>query len=244
MSSGHRNRSELNLTLTARLHDVAAGLAVGVAYLKASKQRSDDNSSSDLEPVIDALEAVLADLKSLTRSVAEGAKPTKPADLVAPLMLEASRVGVILELDIVGPIDWLARDQAELLYLTAREAIRNVKRHSGSATCGMTIEVSDCPFVLRARDWGGGLNAESRPGVGILTLKELATSMGCDLVIGSQPGQGSELILAGRRCATTWDGEAGGPELRSVVAKESLSSRRRVATRRPFGLGEQQITKT
>jgi signal transduction histidine kinase len=205
MSSGHRNGTELSLTLAAQLHDVAAGLAVGVGQLKASKQSGDENRPSDLRSVTEALEVVLADLKSLTRSVAERPKPHLATDWVASVMREARRVGVTLELDVVGPTDWLAADQAELLYLTAREAIRNVKRHSGSATCRMTIEVSDCPFVLRARDWGGGIKPESRPGEGVLILKELATSMGCDLVIGSQPGLGTELILAGRRCPTTRD---------------------------------------
>ncbi len=229
--------------LAAHLHDAAAGLAIGVASLKGIDRSAEPSHQSDLRQVTEALEGVLADLKSLSRSVvANATQPSPPADLVASLMREAGRAGVILELDMVGRIDWLGTGQAELVYLTAREAIRNVKRHSGSATCRISIELSDCPFVLRARDWGSGISPQSRPGDGIFTLKQLATTLGCELVITSQPGLGTELILVGRWCPRNWGDRSGRPELRSVVAKESLSSRRRVAARRPNGPSGQQIS--
>ncbi|MGH9553501.1 MAG: hypothetical protein ACRD3W_29230, partial [Terriglobales bacterium] len=148
------------------------------------------------------------------------------------------RAGVVLELDLVGLDDWLPIDDAELIRLAAREAIRNVKRHSGVAMCRMNVDLSDCPFVLRVRDWGGGISGEARPGSGIVMLTDLASAMGCDLRIRSQPGLGTELILTGRRCpyrsgtpSESGDGEV---RLRSVVAEESLGSRKRVAPTRPI----------
>jgi len=108
------------------------------------------------------------------------------------------------------------------------------------------VDLSACPFVLWARDWGAGIRPGSQVGKGIVTLRALAASMGCELVIGSQPGLGTELVLTGPRCPRTWTApagrEAGKPRLRSVVAEESPSSRKRVAARRPFGAPEQQIT--
>ncbi len=121
-----------------------------------------------------------------------------------------------------------------------------MKRHAGSANCRMTVDLSDCPFILRARDWGAGIGPGAQMGDGIETLRELAAAMGCELSVRSQPGLGTELTLVGRDCprarqkSTEYRG--GDPGLRSVVADESLSSRRRVAARRPFGDSGQQIT--
>jgi signal transduction histidine kinase len=238
-----RQRTDQGPWLAAWLHDVSAGVAVGVGLLKGSDPTS---PAMGRNLGIEVLEAALADLKQIPRSLNHPKPQRKPMGLAAGLRDEARRLGLELELEVVGEDDWLAPDQAELLRLAGREAIRNVKRHSGAPTCRMTIDLSDCPFVLRVRDWGAGLEPGAEAGQGIARLRDLASSMGCDLAIGSQPGMGTVLVLMGPRCPHTsrkspgGDGSAGRP--RSVVAEESLSSRRRVAGRRPIGASEQQIT--
>jgi len=225
--------------LAARLHDVSAGLAVGVGLLKGLEQ-----AVPGLTPVpaIDVFESVLADVTRLAADPDGASKRRWPTDLATELEQEAKRLGIELDLQILGLDDWLATDQVELLRLVGREAIRNVKRHSGGAQCRLTIDLADCPFVLRVRDWGAGISPGTRVGKGIERLRELASGMGCELVIGSQPGLGMELILVGRHCPRTRETAVGEAGLRSVVAKESLSSRRRVDTRRPIGGSGQQIT--
>jgi signal transduction histidine kinase len=90
-----------------------------------------------------------------------------------------------------------------LLRLAAREAVRNVKRHAGTAKCQLRIDLSECPYVLRARDWGAGIDPASQAGNGIERLRNLAASLGGELAIGSQPGMGTVLVLVGRRCPNT-----------------------------------------
>jgi len=212
-AKGERRR-DLGPTLAAQLHDISAGLAVGIGLLKSV----DSAALSDSSPAIGILEAVLGDLKEIapfTRRVRRG---HGHLELASGLRKEAARLGVELELDLVGDSAWLAVDQIELLRLAGREAIRNVARHSGAAKCRMTIDVSDCPFVLRARDWGAGINPEAKVGNGIRGLRDLATSIGCELAVGSQPGLGTVLVLAGQRCPRTLSGRVEPAQLRSVVA--------------------------
>ncbi len=227
--------------MAARLHDIAAGIAVGVGLLKGMAGTSPVQDNVGLE----VLESVLADVKQLYRARQGAHVPSSPVDLASGLREEAARLRIELELKVFGDTDWLSVQERQLLRLVGRESIRNVKRHSGTAKCRMTIDLSDCPFVLRARDWGAGIDPTSRPGEGFERLRDLATGLGCELAVASQPGLGTTLVLIGRRCRYRGKeptvGELDQVRLRSVVAEESLSSRGRVATRRPNHRPEQQI---
>jgi signal transduction histidine kinase len=231
--------------LAAGLHDVSAGLAIGIGLLKASDETA--GGARALGVVIAAFEESLAELRRLSHRIGDrSTSKRRRTDLRDSLRREARMAGIALELELIGDDGWLAADQDELILMTAREAIRNVKRHAGSASCHITVDLSDCPFVLRARDWGAGIVPGAQTGDGIETLRELAVAMGCELSVRSQPGLGTELTLVGRYCPRArqkpTELKGGDLGLRSVGAEESLSSRRRVAARRPFGDSGQQIT--
>jgi hypothetical protein len=242
----NRNRADPQSKLAVRIHDVSAGLAVGIGLLKGFTQTAASGAPPDSKGPIEVFEAVLADLRELVpeRTGARGrAVRIRLADLFKK---EADRIGVALELEVAGREDWLDTDQADLLRLAGREALRNVKRHSGASECRMTIDLTGCPFVLQVRDWGAGISGRVRPSAGIEGLRELASTLSCDLTIRSQPGLGTEFVLRGRHCPLSSKKQigrgAGETQVRSVVAEESLGSRRRVATRRPIAASGEQIT--
>jgi signal transduction histidine kinase len=235
-----------SIRMAVRLHDVSAGLAVGIGLLKGWKESGWSERKPDPHRTIEVFEQVLAELRQLSRAISEGAavRP-RPGSVRESLEREAKAAGVDLELRLTGKEGWLSDGQAELVRLAGREAIRNVKRHSGVSRCRITIDLSTCPFVLRARDWGAGIQREARLGGGIALLEDLAGEMGGALKISSQPGLGVELTLTGPRCVLTRGANEPNRQrdgLRSVVADESPGSRKRVAARRPIALSEQQIT--
>jgi signal transduction histidine kinase len=245
VARAHRPVAAGAVGLAARLHDASAGLAVGIGLLKGST----DTASSELLPdpghAIQIFEQVLAELRQLSRTVS--ARPVvgpRSPSVLESLKRDATVAGVELELTVIGREDWLTSEHLDLLLLAGRESIRNVKRHSGARRCRVTIDVSTCPFVLSARDWGSGIRAGTRVGAGIGLLDDLATEMGAALDISSQPGLGMELTLTGPRCVLTRGVQPTHhrDDLRSVVADESPGSRKRVAARRPFRAPEQQIT--
>ncbi len=224
--------------LAARLHDISSGLAIGIGLLKGRNESTWSGSRSELQQTIDVFEEVLAELRHLLRGVSEGADGRGgPVNVRESLVQEAKSLGVDLDLRLVGQEDWLAAGQAELMRLVGREAIRNVKRHSGASVCRITIDLATCPFVMAARDWGAGNQPNARPRRGLALLESLARDLGASLQFSSQPGLGVELTLIGPRC-----GLAAGAGLRSVVADESVSSRKRVASTRPSRAVQQQIT--
>src|SRR5260370_23467892 len=148
--------------LAARLHDIAAGLAVGVGLLKEVAGTSPLHDSAGFE----VLESVLADVKQLSQAPRGAYIRSRRVDLASGLREEANRLGVECELKLWGDDGWLGAEERELLRLAGREVLRNVKRHSGSAKCAMTIDLSYCPWVLRARDWGAGIAGDAQVGHG------------------------------------------------------------------------------
>ena len=156
MSGGSGNdREKAPTEFAARLHDASAGLAVGISLLKGSTSSGGPASGQTIE----VFEEVLANLKQLSRGTPARGPQTRPREnLRESLKHEAKLVGVDLDLEVIGLAGWLTPDQGELLYLAGREAIRNVKRHAGAASCRMTVDLSACPFVLWARDWAQASN--------------------------------------------------------------------------------------
>ncbi len=243
-----RTRTDSTSTrqFAVRLHDASAGLAVGIGLLKGwPEARSGDHQPSS-QFVIEAFEQVLTEVRELSRTLSD--RPSvrlRPADFRESLDRDAKAAGIDLELRVIGQDHWLPRAHLELVLLAGREAVRNVKRHSGSSLCRVTLDASICPFVFEARDWGAGMQPGSHVSGGIALLEDLARDIGCVFTISSQPGLGTRITLTGPSCALARDGHRLSRQpraLRSVVADQSPSSRKRVAPARPLGLSEEQIT--
>lgn len=245
MGARERRGSSASLRLAVELHDVSGDLAVGIALLKGWRETEGNGKQAELDRAIGVFEQVLAELRHLLRTVSQGVARSQSGNLRESLELEAKTAGIDLELILAGKESWLSRAQAELVRLTGREAIRNVKRHSGSKRCRLAIDLTSCPYVTTARDWGAGIQQGSRLGGGIALLEALADEMGAVLTTSSQPGLGVELTLTGPRCVLARSADQTTRQqasLRSVVADESAGSRKRVAPRRPIARSGQQIT--
>ena len=181
--------------LLVRLHDTTTGLAIGVGLLKEA------GAGSEIPRIRTALEDSLANLRRLTASLDVGcATVARRTDLRDSLTQEARRLGLNLDLKLTGDDAWLPPHQAALLELGGREALRNVRRHAGTQACRVSLELANCPFEMRVRDWGSGLDSGSKAGHGLALLRELAAESGCTLSISSQPGLGTELVLTGPAC--------------------------------------------
>ena len=187
--------------LAVQIHDASTGLALGIGRFKGLTESSRADHSPDVDRVLAVLQDSLARLRQLSGGLTGTEKPpARRRDLKDSLTQEAKRLGVRLELDLVGDPGWLPPNQSELVELMSREALRNVRRHSGSDTCRMAIDLSTCPFTALVRDWGAGLAARPRANSGIALLWRLAVQAGCELSVGSRPGLGTDLLLVGPMC--------------------------------------------
>jgi len=183
-------------SLAARLHDGTASLALGIGFLRSEEL----TSHRALRQPLEILDQALVSLKQLEANLSEGKRPSE-VDLGDCLRQQADLLGIELDLRVTGSAEQLAPGLIELLRLAGREALLNVRRHSGTRACQIELDLCSCPFTFRARDWGAGLTFGRNGGHGVALLGELADWLGCQLVVASQPGLGTELVVYGQRCA-------------------------------------------
>ena len=98
------------------------------------------------------------------------------------------------------PIDRLLTPDGKLvLYRIVQEALNNVARHAGVERARVGIRVSESVIHCEIADEGRGFtpaeaDAEGR-GMGILGMQERAAMLGGDVIVESQPGVGTRVVV-------------------------------------------------
>jgi PAS domain S-box-containing protein len=95
-----------------------------------------------------------------------------------------------------GAPDELPKRIAHCLYRVLQEALQNATEHSGSRVCEVRLSGESDEIRLVVRDWGVGFDpaaAMKGPGLGLLSMKERMKLADGELVIESQPQQGTTI---------------------------------------------------
>jgi signal transduction histidine kinase len=122
------------------------------------------------------------------------------ADLIAPL----ERRGIHATLDVADSLA-LAPETEALVFRAAREAIRNVLEHADAVQVAVRVTSANGSVRLTVADDGSGFDAEElerrrKEGhVGLSLLEELVAHENARLVIDSQPGRGTSIVLEAPR---------------------------------------------
>jgi signal transduction histidine kinase len=76
--------------------------------------------------------------------------------------------------------------------MICQEALNNVTRHSGATECRIDL-VCGTDLILEIRDNGQGISPESRPGVGLTSMRQRAEQLGGTVELKSVTGEGTSL---------------------------------------------------
>ena len=100
---------------------------------------------------------------------------------------------VITEVDPAAAAELTGR-AADVVQLS-REALSNVSRHAGAATCRVSLYRSEDGGVLEVDDDGRGFDPATATGTGqgLRNLRERAEGLGGRAEIDSTPGQGTRV---------------------------------------------------
>lgn len=187
------------LRIAQELHDqVGQELTAVLLGLSRVTARVPANVREDALTVQDAVRHSLEDV----RRIAVELRPEALDDLglATALAVLCERFSAQLDLDVVG---YVAHDlpplpaEVELVvYRVAQEALTNVARHSASSRAELTLTRTEARLLLRIRDDGLGLSADSVPGTGMRGMRERAALIGASLTIGNRRGEsGCEVRL-------------------------------------------------
>ncbi|MDY7077371.1 MAG: GAF domain-containing sensor histidine kinase [Chloroflexota bacterium] len=158
-------------------------------------------------PHLESLQELIGDtLKEIRRFVHDLRPPTLDhLGLVATLEGLVSSLredGIEAELGVTGEARRLTPEEELMLFRIVQEALHNVRRHSRASRVTMQIEFHPNQARISIEDNGDGFDAPERVGdlvssgkLGLIGMYERARTLGGTLMIRSEPGQGTEVIV-------------------------------------------------
>ena len=185
--------------MARELHDgiateLAGAISLFKVYLEHHKQAPDET----LQNVFEILER---SLKKVRESLAE-LRPASigPGGVVGDVRRQAQEFarlyGIRVELSSNGTEDLLSAQHREVVAQIVREALTNVRRHSGSTICRVKLGFAARPFLIEVSDEGRGF-AGTGAGYGLMGMRERAAGIGGRLEIVSTQGRGTTVFLFG-----------------------------------------------
>lgn len=180
--------------------DLAGAISLFKVYLEGhsatgKKGRADETLSNVfeiLERMLKQVREALADLRP---------PPIGPEGLLGDLRRQgdefARLYGIRVELSSNGTEDLLPAQQREVVYQVVREALTNVRRHSGSSICRVRMAFAAKPFLIEVSDEGRGFVAAGSGGYGLVGMRERAAGIGGRLEVVSTRGRGTTVFLFG-----------------------------------------------
>ena len=185
--------------IARELHDgVATELAGAISLFKVYLEQHRTNADENLGAIFEILERSLKRVRESLEDLRPGA--IGPDGLVGDLRRQAeefSRLyGIRVEISSSGTEEMLSHQQREVVAQVVREALTNVRRHSGSTICRVKMGFGARPFLIEVSDEGKGF-AAAGSGYGLMGMRERAAGIGGRLEIVSTEGRGTTVFLFG-----------------------------------------------
>ena len=189
--SRERNRMarELHDTLAHSLTALSVQLETVKAFWSIDPKKAQQLLDRSLEITREGTEETRRALKSLRASPLE--------DLGFGLAVKqlvfsaADRIGLKTVVRIPDEVNLLSKDEQQVVYRIAQEAIENVIKHANASQIEISMDEDENEFEISIRDDGIGCEEEIKAdGFGILGMRERANLIGGDLDVQSQKGEG------------------------------------------------------
>lgn len=182
------------------LHDgIATDLAGAISLFKVYMEGRKGQPDQTLKNVFEIMERLL---KHVREALADLRPPSiGPDGVVGDLRQQAEEFarlyGIRVELSSNGTEDLLSTHQREVVARVVREALTNVRRHSGSSICRVKMAFDARPFLVEVSDEGRGIVAGGSDGYGLVGMRERAAGIGGRLQVVSTEGRGTTVFLFG-----------------------------------------------
>jgi signal transduction histidine kinase len=186
--------------IARELHDgaIQALFAVGMGLQGAGEMSGDEETRARIAQAVDEIDRVIRDLRNYIFGLRPGIVADRQLDraireLTADFEAK-SGVTTVVEVDPQVAAELTAR-AGDVIQLT-REALSNVGRHSGAATCRVGLRREGGVAVLEIDDDGAGFAEEEiAPGNGLRNMRERAEALGGETRVSSEPGAGTTVSI-------------------------------------------------
>lgn len=192
------------IRIARELHDgLAADLATSVALFKYYFESASKAEGGDADAVLRNIQEILAGLLASTRNTLRAMRPRRlgTSSVVDELRTAAEEFGrlygIRVEIWTSGREEDLTAGQREVVYHIVREALTNVRRHSGATMCRVRLGFAAKPFLIEVSDEGKGFEGSNVNGYGLVGMRERAAGIGGRLEVVTTPGRGTTVFLFG-----------------------------------------------
>lgn len=204
-----RENAEVVATLTERerlARDLHDGLAQTLAFLKMRLavlgkrlSREDPVYRDELEQIGSVLETAYQDVRQALFDLRAPVGPSWDAALAGYLTEFERNTGIRSSLDIDAAAPHVSATIGVQLLRIIQEALANVRKHSGAERVTVLVGGSERRLTVVVEDNGRGFdyapNREYKGHYGLRTMRERAQTIGGSMLLDTQPGRGTRVIL-------------------------------------------------
>jgi signal transduction histidine kinase len=198
MTERNRMARELHDSLAQGL----AGIALHAGALRQAEPDLTEAASRHLDTIGRLVQSSLAEARGSVwdlqpESLRDGDLPAALATMAREL---TSDTAVTTAIEVRGTPRRLGRQTERNVFRIGQEAVTNALKHSQSGRVEVMLSFETDRIELRVRDHGRGFDAaadagHARDGFGLKSMRERAAQIGGHVVVNSQPGAGTEVVL-------------------------------------------------
>ena len=186
--------------ISRELHDgLATELAGAISLFKVYLEKHRGDQDRPLRDIFEILERMLRLVRDTLSELRP--RPLGEEGLTGEIRRQAEEFArlysIRVEMSSSGTEEDLPAPQREVVYQVVREALTNVRKHSGSSICRVRMHFAAHPFLVEISDEGRGLGPAHAGGYGLVGMRERAAGVGGRLEVVSTPGRGTTVFLFG-----------------------------------------------
>ena len=194
--------------LAHEIHDtLAQGFISVVMHLEAAEQALGDSNATAQRHVLQARQTAREGLGQARRLV-QDLRPEPLEDAALPEAIQsvagrwADASGIGTAVTVTGQVQPLPGNVETTLLRVTQEALANVRKHAQARSVAITLSYLGDVVLLDVQDDGVGLaggTAVADPqdgGFGLIAMRERVTQLGGELLIESEPGEGTTVAVS------------------------------------------------
>jgi PAS domain S-box-containing protein len=194
------DRRDLSMMLHDDIGQIVAGSKMQIDNLKNDLSGIDHDVPARIDPILEALQGIMASLRSRSRQL----RPSSLDTLGLAAALRSISTGAStcrIRYHIPEEPDEVRPDLKLAIFRIAQEAVTNALKHADCGEIQLSLVKRDDVLTLMVEDNGRGFSydemASSETGqgpLGLLIMRERAVNAGGELRVESAPGKGTTVI--------------------------------------------------
>lgn len=193
--------------IARELHDDTIQSLIGLSRRLEALTTSYEQLPETTPQRVREIQKLVGNMIQRTRRFSQDLRPSVLDDLgllptLEELTADLNRTGLRAELQVVGEKRRLASEIELTFFRIAQEALNNVKKHAQATKVVITVELTDSTIRMTVQDNGKGfkpptpINRLAAMGkLGLIGMYERVRLLGGTLVVESEPGQGTKVIV-------------------------------------------------